>query len=358
MRRVTVVNAVGGAVLGAVLITSAFSYLFASKPTVAAATPPATTARVATTNAAEPELVTGTVTPREARESAGSLSGLSAEPQMPASDRRKAEVASAPACTNPNALGVSRTLELDTTGGPGLGMSQYTAYDFLQPGEIVLTFDDGPWPHNTAAVLAALSAECLKATFFPIGKHATWHPEILKQVFAAGHSVGSHTWSHVDLSKKTFQEAKDEIEKGISGVTMSAGQPIAPIFRFPALRQSAELKAYLAERNVATFSIDIDSKDFKLHKPEQVIASVMTQLKKRGKGIVLLHDFQRSTALALPELLNQIKAGGYKVVHIKTKGTLTTLPEYDSQLVVAQTGRAKDRRPASDIFRTVNDAGN
>ena len=64
----------------------------------------------------------------------------------------------------------------------------------------MLTFDDGPWPSNTRAVLDALAQHCTKATFFPIGKHALWHPEILKEVAAAGHTIGGHTWSHANLS--------------------------------------------------------------------------------------------------------------------------------------------------------------
>ena len=117
---------------------------------------------------------------------------------------------------HPDALGISRVVEIDTTGGPGFGFEHFKQYDFLQPGEVVLTFDDGPWPHNTAEVLAALAANCTKAVFFPIGEHTMWAPEILKQVDAAGHTIGSHTWSHKDLSKLSAQDAKDEIEKGIS----------------------------------------------------------------------------------------------------------------------------------------------
>ena len=98
-------------------------------------------------------------------------------------------------CANPDALGVSRTVVIDTTGGPGFGFLQYKQFDFLTDKEVVLTFDDGPWP-TTPAVLKALADECTKAVFFPIGLHTTYHPEILKQVAAAGHTIGSHTWSH------------------------------------------------------------------------------------------------------------------------------------------------------------------
>ena len=145
---------------------------------------------------------------------------------------------------NPNALSISRVVEIDTTGGPGFGFEQFKAYDFLREGEVVLTFDDGPWPKNTSAVLAALASHCTKAIFFPIGLHATYEPQILKQVAAAGHAVGSHTWCHQDLSKtkgtclvngkrESYEyDPKDEIEKGISAVHWAVGAPTAPFFAF------------------------------------------------------------------------------------------------------------------------------
>lgn len=126
-----------------------------------------------------------------------------------------AATAAAPGkCANPNAIGLARTVEIDTTGGPGFGFEHFKQHDFLRNGEVVLTFDDGPWPQNTPAVLKALAEHCTKATFFPIGKHATYYPEILKQVAEGGHSIGSHTWSHQDLSKKgmTVEQAREEIE--------------------------------------------------------------------------------------------------------------------------------------------------
>ena len=98
---------------------------------------------------------------------------------------------------NPNALGVARVVEIDTTGGPGFGWEHFKMHDFLRANEVLLTFDDGPWQGTTPAVLKALADHCVRATFFPIGKHATYYPEILKQVAAAGHTIGSHTWSTI-----------------------------------------------------------------------------------------------------------------------------------------------------------------
>jgi peptidoglycan/xylan/chitin deacetylase (PgdA/CDA1 family) len=207
---------------------------------------------------------------------------------------------------------------------------------------VVLTFDDGPWPKNTPAVLAALATHCTKAIFFPIGAHATYETGILKQVAAAGHAVGSHTWCHQDLSKTTGKcqadgtvkyDPKDEIEKGISAVRWAVGGPIAPYFRFPALKHPPELIAYLAQRNIAVFSTDIDSFDFRMKNPQEVIQSVLTQLKKRGKGIVLLHDFQNATGEAALELLNQLKANGYKIVVMKPKNPVQTIARYDEMIL-------------------------
>ena len=214
-------------------------------------------------------------------------------------------LAQATPCPHPGALGLARTVEVDTTGGPGFGFEQYKQYDFLVLKEAVLTFDDGPWPGNTRAVLDALAQECVKATFFPIGKHALWHPEILKEVAAAGHTVGGHTWSHANLSRgggkgkgdKTAdaknEKAIEEIEKGFSAVKIALGAAPQPFFRFPYLQDPKEAVAYLGSRNIAVFSHDLDSFDFKIHKPEDVVKSVMTKLERKGKGIILMHDRRR-----------------------------------------------------------------
>ena len=220
-------------------------------------------AKVTSAKVAEPPLITGTLSSRAVQVQAPSSSPPSVafppsqvlqHPRCHATTRPHA-----PACGNPDALGVSRVVEIDTAGGPGFGFEQFKAYDFLRDREVVLTFDDGPWPGNTLAVLKALADQCTKALFFPIGKHAMWHPEILKQVAAAGHTVGSHTWSHGDLSKLTFEQAKEEFEKGVSAVRAALGTSEASFFRFPGLRNPPEMLAYLGTRNVGIFSTDMDS---------------------------------------------------------------------------------------------------
>jgi len=170
------------------------------------------------------------------------------------------------ACNNPNALGVARTLEIDTTGGPGFGFEHFKELDFLKDHEVVLTFDDGPWEKNTEMVLKALADECTTGIFFEIGKHATYYPEIAKKVWNAGHTIGTHTWSHEALVNKKLSEdqRKEEIEKGISAVKWALGG-ISPssFFRFPALQHPPEMVTYLGQRNIAIFYCDVDYFEFK-----------------------------------------------------------------------------------------------
>jgi peptidoglycan-N-acetylglucosamine deacetylase len=254
-------------------------------------------------------------------------------------------------------LGVSRVVEIDTTGGPGFGFEHFKQLDFLADKEVVLTFDDGPWPGNTPAVLKALADQCTKAVFFSIGKHASYHPEILKQVAAAGHTVGTHTWSHANLNSKklTEQQVKDEIEKGFSAVKLALGAAPAPFFRFPELQHNPTAVAYLGQRNVAIFSCDLDSFDYKkTSTPDKVVETVMTKLDKQGKGIILMHDFQKHTAEALPELLRRLKAGGYKVVQMKAKAPLETLAEYDELVLKDAKVPVSSARPVGNVVQTVS----
>ena len=257
-------------------------------------------------------------------------------------------------CNNPNALGVERVVAIDTTGGPGFGFQNFKVYDFLKDHEVVLTFDDGPWPGNTERVLKALADQCTKAMFFPIGEHASWHPEILKKDLAAGMTVGTHTWSHKDLTKMPFEAAKAEVEKGIAAISVASGnKPIAPFFRFPALRMPPAIVKYLASRNIAIMSTDWDSFDFKARRPQTVVRSVMSRLEKHGKGIILMHDFQHATSFAVPEILKQLKAKGFKIVQVVAKKPLEPLPEYVKIVEKEMGGGLSNARPMSSVVQTI-----
>jgi len=332
-------------VVAAVLIAGV--WYWTSTPRAVAAAPQTIAAKPAAPLPASAQKLAA----RDDVETTASLSSrLAAMPPAPAAPLKAA-------CANPDALGVSRVVEVDTTGGPGFGFEHFKQLDFLEPKEVVLTFDDGPWPGNTPAVLKALDDECTKAVFFPIGKHATYHPEILRQVLAAGHTVGAHTWSHANLNgkKMTDQMAKDEVEKGFSAVKWALGTNPSPFFRFPQLEHNPQVMTYFGTRNVAMFSCDLDSFDFrKGATPDKVVNTVMTKVDKLGKGIILMHDFQKSTAEALPTLLRRLKAGGYKVVQMKAKTTLATLPEYDEALAKDLKLPTVAARPVSSVVQTIS----
>ncbi|MGD9837422.1 MAG: polysaccharide deacetylase family protein [Afipia sp.] len=260
-------------------------------------------------------------------------------------------------CANPNALGVARVVQIDTTGGPGFGFEHFKQLDFLRDKEVVLTFDDGPWPVNTPSVLKTLAEECTKAIFFPIGKHATYYPEILKHVAAEGHTIGSHTWSHANLNNKrlTDDQRKDEIEKGFSAVKWALGAAPSPFFRFPALQHPPAMVTYLGERNISMWSCDLDSFDFKSRTAQKIVDTVMSKLEKNGKGIILMHDFQKHTAEALPEIMKRLKAGGYKVVQVKAKAPMQTIAKYDEELVKDVKLPTVSSRPVNSVVQTISE---
>jgi peptidoglycan/xylan/chitin deacetylase (PgdA/CDA1 family) len=316
-------------------------WLWTSSPRVEAAAP-------ATVIAPPPERLAAAAKPAVPRDDVEVTAALSEKPPVPPQPKT--------ACANPDALGVSRIVEIDTTGGPAFGFAHFKQLDFLTDKEVVLTFDDGPWPVNTPLVLKALADECTKGVFFPIGKHASYHPDILRQVAAAGHTVGAHTWSHSNLNGKNFseQQAKDEIEKGFSAVKLALGAAPSPFFRFPQLQHRPDAMTYLGSRNVAVFSCDLDSFDFRAKDATQIINTVMTKVDKQGKGIILMHDFQRHTAEALPMLLRRLKAGGYKVVQMKARAPLQTLPEYDEALVKDIKLPVASTRPVGGVVQTIS----
>lgn len=237
-----------------------------------------------------------------------------------------------PTCTGgPDALGVSRVVEIDTTAGPEFG-DQYpkTETKFLERGEVVLTFDDGPMRRYTMPILDALDEQCVKATFFSVGRMALADPATLREVARRGHTIGIHTWSHKNLATLSAAAMKREFEQGLSSVAAAAGTPIAPFFRFPYLGHSRASLAYIQGRGFGVFGIHVDSRDFRTKSPGVVLRNVMSQLEHEKKGILLFHDIQPSTAGALASLLAELKERGYRVVHMVPKNAPVTLPEYDA----------------------------
>jgi peptidoglycan/xylan/chitin deacetylase (PgdA/CDA1 family) len=221
------------------------------------------------------------------------------------------------ACNNPNALGVSRTITVDARMTPAVGREDYANTLPLAPREVVLTFDDGPRPPYTNRVLKALADQCVRATFFMLGRQASAHPDMVRQVRAAGHTIGTHTQNH-PMHRMSPQRAAIEISGGIDSVGNALGsrRALAPFFRFPGLYHTAAAERYLRARGLMTWSIDIDSYDYHRTSPQYMLDRVLANLERRKGGILLMHDIQPKTALMLPTLLAQLKARGFRIVHV------------------------------------------
>jgi peptidoglycan/xylan/chitin deacetylase (PgdA/CDA1 family) len=210
-------------------------------------------------------------------------------------------------------------VKIDTATGPLYGdITKFPRQaDFLQPKEVVLTFDDGPMPWITRSILDTLDRYCTKATFFSVGRMAIAYPETLREIMARGHSLGTHTWSHpLNLRTQPIERSVGEIERGFAAVAAAAGQPIAPFFRFPGLSDSGPMLAHLQSRGVATFTVDVVSNDSFIPSVERLTRETLAKVESRRGGIMLFHDIKAVTAKALPGILDALVARGYKVVHM------------------------------------------
>jgi peptidoglycan-N-acetylglucosamine deacetylase len=246
---------------------------------------------------------------------------------------KRAPAVAANGCGSDGAIGVARTQTIDTSSGPRYGHQQYKDIDFLADGEVVLTFDDGPLRPYTMPVLKALEAHCTKATFFVVGRMALSDPALVKETARRGHTIGTHTYSHADLRKMAASRARGEMELGFSAVTNALGAPTAPFFRFPYLSAPKGMLDYARSRRFGVFSIEVDAVDYRTKDPAVVHRTVLSQLSEAKKGIILFHDIQASTAGALKGLLDELKARGFKVVHLQASAPVATLPEFDAMAV-------------------------
>ena len=230
------------------------------------------------------------------------------------------------ACGDPDALGVSRTIAVDTTHGLMVGSMQYKGSLGLEPGEVVLTFDDGPYPGRTDKILDALDAACVKATFFVVGQMARAHPELVRREEADGQTIGTHSWSHpLSLAELPYEQGAGEIDHGIAAVTAVLGHAPAPFFRFPGFGDDRALRARAVGEGLGIFSTDVVGNDWISMSSNTVRETVLRGLKRHDGGIVMLHDIKKATARMLPELLQDIKAAGYRIVAIVPEQPVASL---------------------------------
>ncbi len=233
--------------------------------------------------------------------------------------------AAAAAECGPDALGTSRVLEVPA--GVRVGTKSFPQTLPLAPKEVVLTFDDGPWPGTTAAVLDALKAECVRATFFLIGENAQARPALARRIVAEGHTLAHHTMTHpaATLAHIPYEAAVAEIEKGIAADEKAAygaagATPRVPFFRFPGFASTPQLLAYLEKRGISVFGADLWASDWNVMTPEQELDLVLKRLEAAQGGIVLFHDTKTYTAAMIPSFLRALRKLGYHIVHVVPVG--------------------------------------
>ncbi len=250
----------------------------------------------------------------------------------------------APCPGNPTALGTSRTLTVDTRSFPRIGTMQYRNTLPLGDHEVVITFDDGPLPPYTDRVLDALARECVKATYFLVGTMARANPDAVRRIYNAGHTIGTHSLRHpFGLGDLGLPRIANEVDGGIALVRKAAGDPraVAPFFRIPGLARSNQAESYLASQRLSVWSADEVADDW--HRgitPSQIVRKAMSRLEAKGhRGVLLLHDIKAATAMAVPMLLKELKAKGYKVVHAVPPGERPDMvPDLPATMVAAKQG--------------------
>ena len=233
--------------------------------------------------------------------------------------------AAAAECPRKGTLGTSRILHVDAASTPRVGLKSFPQTLPLWDHEVALTFDDGPWPPTTPKVLAALAHECVRATFFLIGKLSSEHPALVRRIAAEGHTIGHHTWTHRSLMRIKPSETTDEIDLGISANEMAlhgVATTIAstPFFRFPGFESTAATLGLLQSRGIVVFGADLWASDWNTMTPNQELKLIVDRLKVARKGIILFHDSKSRTAAMLPAFLRYLRDNDYRVVHLVPTG--------------------------------------
>jgi peptidoglycan/xylan/chitin deacetylase (PgdA/CDA1 family) len=224
---------------------------------------------------------------------------------------------------NPNAIGTHRTIVVDPSEHTLLGGAQYTETLPLNDKEVVLTFDDGPLPPYSTRVLDILARECVKATYFMVGKMVGNFPKVVRRTHEEGHTVANHSQNHsYNIHRQPIVDGWKEIEDGFESLRAALGDPskVAPFFRFPGLLRDDSVERFLAARSIMSWSVDVISDDSSRISSWEIIRRTLHRLEAKGKGIILLHDIQPATANALPQLLSELKARGYRIVHVVPTG--------------------------------------
>ena len=266
-----------------------------------------------------------------------------------------AAAAAEPCPGNPDALGTSRVLTISPSDFSRIGRMQYAQTLPLNDHEVVITFDDGPIPPYSNVILDTLAAQCVKVTYFLVGEMAHAYPSIVRRIYNAGHTIGTHSQNHpYAFQRLTMPGVERQVDGGIASVDAALGDPkaLSPFFRIPGLGRTSAIENYLASKSLVTWSADVVADDWKHIGAKEIVKRAMRRLEEKGRGILLLHDIHPATVLALPTLLKELKDRGYHVVQVVAAGERPeSLPE-----LVASPDTSKESWPRIVQTKTAHEA--
>lgn len=192
----------------------------------------------------------------------------------------------------------------------------------LPPKTVLLTFDDGPHPRYTDEILEILKRYQAPAVFFELGRNlgsvdakGQIKPgpgvQVAKRVLAAGHPIANHSFTHGVMSKFQLDQVKQEASQ-TEALLDAAGRAGQPLFRFPYGARTDNALGVIEGLKLRSMMWNVDSLDWSDPIPKSIAARVMNELSKQQRGIVLFHDIHARTVEALPLVLDQLKAEGYR----------------------------------------------
>ena len=251
-------------------------------------------------------------------------------------------------------LGTSRTITIDPARHSAITGAERSLG--LKDREVILTFDDGPLM-STRKVLAALERECVRATFFVVGRMARHHGALLRRI-ATRHTVGHHSWGHERLTALSSAKAARTLDRGVRAVNLAlhgeaSARPRVPFFRSPYLARNARTHRLVRARGMVEIGANIDTEDWKRQSPAQLHDRIMRRLRRHGRGIVLLHDIQSRTAKMLPRLLRSMRREGFRVVHMVPPRGRPAPPV----LAVAEAQVPRSRAARTEVARPTRPTG-
>jgi peptidoglycan-N-acetylglucosamine deacetylase len=190
---------------------------------------------------------------------------------------------------------------------------------------IALTFDDGPDPVTTPAILDILRDNHLKATFFVIGARAEQYPELVERIVSEGHALANHTYYHRDLTKLTPDLVLTELQDTQAAIDRALGShPQITLFRPPCgapyNTETDKLPAFqeeMREQHMYPVMWTIDSRDWALQDQPESIVDNLIQNTPPGGGVILLHDTQPQTADALPGIIDSYTAANFEFTGVR-----------------------------------------